>query len=1550
LAALLIPLLLALPASSTRAGEGEVALLTDEAIPRYLSRGQQLARSGEWAKMIDILQRVIEGDATIFPELDKQTLHSAVHTSDGVLYYPARELCVRELSRLPPEALTVYRTTYDVRAEEIYKAAQEADDLDRRLAGLTKVFDTYLVSSFGDDALDTAADLNLQLGRYYEALALYRRLIEVYPRDSDRDLVMAQTKAAYCAARIGDRASRDRMLERLVGENPGRRILVEGKPLAVEDLAASEAMTVIGGVSLGGTEDWTVAGGSPARHRVAEDLPEDLPAEPFWSFGLQERDSSFIAINGYWDVLLHDRARSVAPAAPAELIAVANYPTVRPVVHQGIVFYKDYVEVVSRNAASGDMRYIVSREGVPGKARTRDRVKMPVLHVRPGTGLGDPTDGSRLEAVYRWYDYGGNDLVVTDDHIVVTETRAPPRHLLTNRAGGGARPNLLGVLRRDNGKLIWSFDPSGDGCAIVTRRDPARLAAWKNDHRMHQFAYFRGPGAVSGGILYTIAEEKDGPKDQTGGVAVWAFRLSDGRSLFRTQLHHHDEVRTQLPGSASLAVAGTVVYVTTNAGILAAVDALPPGRIRWIRRYERGFSARGRGTQRRIHTRFAHNEPVVAAGKVIVATPDSRFIEAVDAETGGFAWRLSTAKLGDVHHIVGVEGQKLILAGSGICAVDIQSGKIVWSHEHLAKTPTWPYGRGFVSGKMAYVPSASFPKAMRGGKSYIHRFDLETGKRMGKFTFDVPRLGNIVCVGGRLIAANEESIMCFTTAEREKKHLDTLIAKRGERSEYLLDRALVSLREDPPKRAEAVEDMRRALGAAKANGEDLSEIRWRLIDLLLDKAQAEQKTDGLAEARELAISLLPRQKRTPPEKRRHPYEAQIALLETEILARTRHANEAVRTLEQFVDKYPDEVVVLGDRVVSVREAARDVRDRFLKNAEFRAAFETSVRARIEAAYKARSAAALAAIPAYYGNQPPAEEAFFALAKLHRESGELSKAELALRSILREFPSHPRRAEAHLQLALVLAERKLLYDARRERDQGLALLDEAGRKQHAEVVAQLGKLLPEAIRARNVRKLELPLRTFVLGPKLLQPIPLEGEPPANAAPFTLVTDRSSYIAIGTDGKTLWSAPMPSGGSIAVGNAENAGTTAVAAAIAHARLARLVEGDVLIADVHGMTRIEASTGKTLWSRPHNLKEAADSANSAVNKLRVSLETLAQDGHLNRASWLPAYVVRDDTIVRVDPKRGVAAFTLTAGDRIWEDATATGALSGAPSLVGQLLAVGRAAPGQVEIFDVVAGTRVQTIKAPHGERMGRDPGVLLSAPVLDRLGRLYLIAGTDTTAKSAAFHVLDTRNGKPLLKDPIPVHSRYATVLHADGTLAVFHDGSSGGDNLHFLELAANRHQRVPTEDMGREVHVVRDGERLFVLTYKAGIADEGARLFRIDLAGRASLRYQRVAQATAYARPILTRRYLVVAGSDGLQAHVRLYDREASKDMSPPSAVFPLPGGRKMTETLAFEPEEAGKARFDIPPAVAVSRLADADQNGLVLSHPFGAFRLQAAAPR
>jgi len=131
---------------------------------------------------------------------------------------------------------------------------------------------------------------------------------------------------------------------------------------------------------------------------------------------------------------------------------------------------------------------------------------------------------------------------------------------------------------------------------------------------------------------------------------------------------------------------------------------------------------------------------------------------------------------------------------------------------------------------------------------------------------------------------------------------------------------------------------------------------------------------------------------------------------------------------------------------------------------------------------------------------------------------------------------------------------------------------------------------------------------------------------------------------------------------------------------------------------------------------------------------------------------------------------------------------------------------------------------------------------------------------------------------------------------------------------------------------------------VLTYNPGLADEGARLFRVDLGGRSALRYERPKARLVYGRPLLSARYVGVAGSDGRQASVQLYEREASKDLSPPAPVFPIFGGARMNPIVEFEAADGARARFDLPPVLAAAG------SGLIVGHPFGIFRLRAGDAR
>ena len=769
--------LVLLPASAVRSGDGEVQLLTDETIPLYLSRGRELARNQQWETMVDVLQRIVIGDPKVFTDLKAEVLNAAVYSEDGVLYYPARELCIKELAAMPPEGLRAYRTRFDNAARDLYAKAERTADIEQRIAAYGEVFDSYLVSSVGDDALLASGDLNLELGRYYEALALYRRLIEVYPKDTDRNLAMVLAKAAYCSARIGDREHRDVLLERLASEHPRARILIEGRPVAATALGEHSAMALRDAGDRVSDADWAMPGGNPARVRVIEDLPEDIAREPFWRFRLAQRDPRLAGLYGSWTVTMHDRAKSDKPAGMVHHDLDTPYPTVRPVLYDGLVVYKDCLELVARRVGSGTFVALRGRYETTLESETEagddPAYLFPVRFVRPDTGKGEKA-GPQSEDIHRFLDYGGNTVVASGDQFFTVENHRALSYLRRNSVPTPGRSNLLVTYNRFNGKTLWAWN--SELCAREVRGDPEAFQQWTKDFQAHRRPAFRGPGVASGGMLYTVAFESEGHFE---GVSLWAFGLRQGRVRFRTLLHQPDKVPQRLPVGAALAVAGGVVYVQTGGGILAAVDSLPPGRVRWISRYRRNFmqTKKGRGRRRRqrssqILQKFAHNEPVVVAGKVIIAPPDANEIIAFHAETGRIAWRVpkdrGPLKDAKIAHIVGVSNGILVMAGAAACGIDVARGEVVWGPNLLMAG--FAYGRGLVGRKYAYVPTM-----MPGEKrAAIHRFDLLTGAAADPLRFKVQRLGNMIVVDGRLIVANEDEVMCFTSAAHERRSASAL--------------------------------------------------------------------------------------------------------------------------------------------------------------------------------------------------------------------------------------------------------------------------------------------------------------------------------------------------------------------------------------------------------------------------------------------------------------------------------------------------------------------------------------------------------------------------------------------------------------------------------------------------------------------------------------------------------------------------------------------------------------------------------------------------------
>ena len=106
-------------------------------------------------------------------------------------------------------------------------------------------------------------------------------------------------------------------------------------------------------------------------------------------------------------------------------------------------------------------------------------------------------------------------------------------------------------------------------------------------------------------------------------------------------------------------------------------------------------------------------------GLVVVAPADTPDIFAIDAETGKISW--ISHELAHVTQVLGATGQKLIVSGDRLAAVDLATGKIAWTWPESETASVRGSGRGLIAGNEVFWPT----------RSEIYVFNAETGAARG---------------------------------------------------------------------------------------------------------------------------------------------------------------------------------------------------------------------------------------------------------------------------------------------------------------------------------------------------------------------------------------------------------------------------------------------------------------------------------------------------------------------------------------------------------------------------------------------------------------------------------------------------------------------------------------------------------------------------------------------------------------------------------------------------------------------------------------------------
>ena len=681
-----------------------------------LEQARALATDGKFGEAVEFLRQLAADDSGKLVALDVGA------------YVNLPTYCQLELSHLPPEGLAVYRRQVDDAAEQQYRAALAARDLD----GLDRVIDESFCSSWGDDALLAAGELALERGDYAAArrawqvispllvdpqgrsawfalhnIDLGRQWSKVDARWHDRpmpadwlaypdttiELADVRARLVLASIREGDfdRAAFELdLFRRLHPQAAGRLAGQDGPYAAALERLLKSARDWPAAAS---DADWPTFARFPTRSAVAP--PLDAIDAPQWP----------------QPVLLADES---AKNPPQPVVRESALPLRwHPVVVNSRAYFGDSQRVLAIDLATGRPAFtpdgVIYRVEAPASAVANDRL----IEFGSAVGTGAPC---------------------------FTLTAA--NGVLYARLGGSATSRLQPARSRSDERLI-GIDLTREG--LLTFQVKPDDGTWS----------FDGVPVADERRVYVAMRHSD----VQPGAYVAAFDAATGRRLWRTFLAAAD---TPAAGGGDetthnlLTLVGDRIFVNTSLGVVAAVSTRD-GRIAWLRRYDRAV---GRLTLPGPNHFDRDPSPCVYhQGLVFVAPADSPQVFALDADNGQTIW--SNDRLSGVVHLIGVVHGRLIASGNQLWALEARSGRVqfVWPESEHAGVRG--FGRGLVAGQEVFWPT----------RDRVFVFDVATG-RQSREPIDVAAIGgggaNLVAADGRLLVVGQDRMMLFGPQPKPK--------------------------------------------------------------------------------------------------------------------------------------------------------------------------------------------------------------------------------------------------------------------------------------------------------------------------------------------------------------------------------------------------------------------------------------------------------------------------------------------------------------------------------------------------------------------------------------------------------------------------------------------------------------------------------------------------------------------------------------------------------------------------------------------------------------
>lgn len=608
--------------------------------------GKRMERLKEWHKSADVYQEILRmyKDRVVPTDNDG--------TKAPTRYASVRQAVIDRLARWPEEGLIVYRNRFEPEAAGLLESAKRGD------AGkLHEVFDLYFPSDSAKAAGTRLIDFYLEAGEFATAGDIGRRLLEWHPNLAvERPQVLYRTISAYHLA--GNKTAAENYFGELRTNHPNEIAVISGKdtPL-VEALARQleEPPPAMTGVA---SDSYPTFHGSASRADVpkapavagAMVYATKLPGPP--TAGMPE--SSRRALEGLWE-------NANRTGAGVNII---------PAVDRGQLFFHDGYRLYALHLESG---VPLSGWGQTYGGQRQGQYHLPVqMQMFGGQGLDQ-----QLYSAPRQH-----TLTLTEDAVLAVMGFADPRLMaMGGQALAGAGTRLV-CLERATGRQRWTADPNN----LPNNAGNARNLS------------FSGSPLVVGDNVYVIA--RGGANAGVEDCHVFCYGLESGGFKWACYIASSQVNAVNMNGMPAmpsggtmshLAFAGGRVFVCTNLGAVAAVDAYS-GATSWLVIYPRtqnalrmrgaggggGFFGGGMiavGNDPSAGKPWEFNPVIASDGKIFVVPSDGQFVHVYDQTTGEEIKRISrdltraAIKHEDrysVTMLLGVMGEKIILGGRGM--------------------------------------------------------------------------------------------------------------------------------------------------------------------------------------------------------------------------------------------------------------------------------------------------------------------------------------------------------------------------------------------------------------------------------------------------------------------------------------------------------------------------------------------------------------------------------------------------------------------------------------------------------------------------------------------------------------------------------------------------------------------------------------------------------------------------------------------------------------------------------------------------------------------